>query len=367
MLRNEILRFSHADGLPHPALVSRTHLEILNNHYSAQILESVFGCEADWSMPSGAPKRSGSSIDDAGVIGMENGQQHLELNGIRHWVRVAGAALNTTPLVIVHGGPGGSVYTFEQTAGLLLEQSQTIIYCEQRGCGRSSDATDPSSYTVGQLVDDLEQLRQALELNEIDLLGFSFGAELALEYAAAYPQSIRRVVAHAPANIFGSRIAAVQLQGFATVAAPHMRDEIEQIVQASPTLEAALEQVWSVVDTATVDRFLFQDANAAQRNRTTWLEFDQRFQPSGAMARAFQWLPRDPNHALEILPSVHAQTLVLTGRFDRNGGAQLNREVAELLPNSSFAIFEHSAHFPDIEETNLYCKIISDFLNTPSL
>ena len=298
---------------------------------------------------------------------MENGQQHLELNGVRHWVRVAGAALHATPLVIVHGGPGGCVYTFEQTAGQQLEQSQTIIYYEQRGCGRSSAASDPSSYTMPQLVDDLEQLRLTLELGAIDLLGFSFGAELALEYAAAYPQSVRRIVAHAPASIFGSRIAEVQLQGFAAVADTNLREKIERIVQTSPSKEAALEQIWSVMDTATVDRFLFQDANAARRNRATWLEFDRLFQPSDAMARAFHWLPRDPNHALEVLPKVQAQTLVLTGRYDRNSGAQLNREVAELLPNSSFVVFEYSAHFPDIEETNLYCKTVSDFLNAPSV
>ena len=101
------------------------------------------------------------------------------------------------------------------------------------------------------------------------------------------------------------------------------------------------------------------EPNAAVR--ATWLEFDRLFQPSRAMAQAFHWLTRDPNHALEVLPKIQAQTLVLTGRFDRNGGAQLNREVADLLPNSSFAIFERSAHFPDIEEKNLYCKTVSDF------
>ncbi len=297
---------------------------------------------------------------------MQDGQQHLELNGVKHWVRVAGAALHTTPLVIVHGGPGGSVYTFEQTTGAQLEQSQTIIYYEQRGCGRSSDARDLGSYTVPQLVDDLEQLRLALGLTAIDLLGFSFGAELALEYAAAYPQSVRRIVAHAPASIFGSRIVEVQLQGFATVASADLREEIERIVQASHSPESALEQVWSVVDIATVDRLLFQDFSAAQRNRDTWLEFDTQFQPTSAMARNFQWLPRDPNHALEVLPKIQAQTLVLTGRFDRNGGASLNREVADLLPNSNFIVFKGSAHFPDIEETALYCKIVSDFLNAPS-
>jgi proline iminopeptidase len=32
----------------------------------------------------------------------------LELNGVRHWVRVA-AVHDTMPLVVVHGGPGSMV------------------------------------------------------------------------------------------------------------------------------------------------------------------------------------------------------------------------------------------------------------------
>lgn len=61
-LRKEILRLSHACGLPHPALVSSTHLEILNDHYSAQTLEQVFGYEADWSLPSSADRASVTAL-----------------------------------------------------------------------------------------------------------------------------------------------------------------------------------------------------------------------------------------------------------------------------------------------------------------
>ena len=62
-LRKEILRLSHACGLPHPALVSSTHLEILNDHYSAQTLEQVFGYEADWSLPSSADRAAVTALE----------------------------------------------------------------------------------------------------------------------------------------------------------------------------------------------------------------------------------------------------------------------------------------------------------------
>ncbi len=294
---------------------------------------------------------------------VQNGEQYLQLNGIRHWVRIAGSEHKTAPLVIVHGGPGGSVYTFEQTIGRLLEQSRTIVYYEQRGCGRSSDAIDSDSYTLPWLIDDLEQLRQVLNIGQMDLLGFSFGAELILEYAAKYPQFVGRIVAQAPASIFGSSIVSVQLNGFLLVADSTSRAEFQKIIALHPDPHEALAQIWAAADEATVDRFLFQKTEFAKRNRASWIAFGERFTSSGAMARAFHWLPRDPHHAFEVLPKVIASTLVLTGLFDRNGGVDLNRDVAALLPNSRFQVFSQSAHFPDIEEIRAYYDVVMNFLS----
>ena len=54
----------------------------------------------------------------------------LEVNGVRHWVRMAGVIHNTIPLVLVHGGPGGMVYTLEHTIGPKLESFCTVVYYE---------------------------------------------------------------------------------------------------------------------------------------------------------------------------------------------------------------------------------------------
>jgi proline iminopeptidase len=171
-------------------------------------------------------------------------------------------------------------------------------------------------------------------------------------------------VAQAPASIFGSRILPVQLNGFLSVADTVSRVEFQKIIAQHSDPHEVLEQIWAVVDSATVDRFLFQNPVFAKRNRASWIEFGERFTSSGAMARAFQWLPRDPYRAFEVLPKVVAPTLVLTGLFDRNGGVDLNRDVSELLPNSRFQVFLQSAHFPDIEETSAYHQVVTDFLNS---
>ncbi len=125
----------------------------------------------------------------------------------------------TAPLVIIHGGPGGHVYNFERTIGPQLEAFTTVIYYEQRGCGRSDQPLDPYTYSIEMLVSDLDELRQALGLDRINLLGFSFGGELALEYALAHPEHVERLIVQSPslgrrvgaAGLYDEHTAAVQL------------------------------------------------------------------------------------------------------------------------------------------------------------
>ncbi|WP_342598010.1 proline iminopeptidase [Psychrobacillus sp. FSL H8-0483] len=59
---------------------------------------------------------------------IENGEYLVDINGIKHWIKVEGKEHSTIPLFIIHGGPGGNLYTFERTAGPVLSQERTVIY-----------------------------------------------------------------------------------------------------------------------------------------------------------------------------------------------------------------------------------------------
>jgi hypothetical protein len=62
MIRKETLGLSHACGLPYPALVTSANLEILNDQYSAQTLEEIFGREDRWSLPSSADRAAVTAV-----------------------------------------------------------------------------------------------------------------------------------------------------------------------------------------------------------------------------------------------------------------------------------------------------------------
>jgi len=68
-----------------------------------------------------------------------------------------------TPLMVVHGGPGAS-HDYLLPHLLPLMRTNKIIFIDERGSGRSSKIEDAKQYTVANMVEDIESVRQALGL-----------------------------------------------------------------------------------------------------------------------------------------------------------------------------------------------------------
>jgi pimeloyl-ACP methyl ester carboxylesterase len=109
-------------------------------------------------------------------------------------VRMAGGPRSGNALVAVHGGPGMSsdyMTSLERLAG----PDFAVVTYDQRGTGRSSSPAEiASSYTLAKYVADLEAVRQAIGVDQIHLLGHSWGGVVAMSYAAAHPEHVRSLL-----------------------------------------------------------------------------------------------------------------------------------------------------------------------------
>lgn len=112
----------------------------------------------------------------------------------------------------------------------------------------SAPPADSTAYSISILVADLESLRVHLGVPRIDLLGFSFGGELALEYALAHPGRVEHLVLEAPTTGDWDRLQQTQLDGFHAVSAGAGGEEVRRIVASTAPLSTRWDQVWSVVD-----------------------------------------------------------------------------------------------------------------------
>lgn len=100
---------------------------------------------------------------------------------------------NGSPLVVVHGGPGAD-HTYFLPYLLPLARTHRLIFIDERGSGRSQRLQDTSQYTVEAMVEDVEGVRQALNLGKISLLGHSYGGVVAQAYALKYQQNLNHLI-----------------------------------------------------------------------------------------------------------------------------------------------------------------------------
>ena len=86
---------------------------------------------------------------------LSDGDQLVEVNGAVQWLGVRGSECTTTPLVVVHGGPGANNWIYEKSVGEDLAARRTLVLHEQRGCGRATPRPPSDAYTLAALVADL--------------------------------------------------------------------------------------------------------------------------------------------------------------------------------------------------------------------
>lgn len=89
------------------------------------------------------------------------------------------------PVMFLHGGPGAGCAPPHRR--LFDPQRYRVILMDQRGCGRSEPFASIQQNTTQDLIEDIEALRQHLNIPNFILFGGSWGSTLALAYGVTYP------------------------------------------------------------------------------------------------------------------------------------------------------------------------------------
>lgn len=112
-------------------------------------------------------------------------------NGHRIYVEQCGSP-DGVPVLVLHGGPGGGC---SPAMRRYFDPSvYRVVLFDQRGCGRSTPHASVADNTTWHLIDDIETLRKALQIESFILFGGSWGATLALIYAISHPDRVSRMV-----------------------------------------------------------------------------------------------------------------------------------------------------------------------------
>ncbi|GIT86349.1 MULTISPECIES: prolyl aminopeptidase [Roseobacter] len=96
------------------------------------------------------------------------------------------------PVIVLHGGPGGGCSPAMRR--YFDPAIFRVILFDQRGCGRSRPHASVTHNTTWHLVDDIELIRRALDIDDWIVFGGSWGATLSLIYAETHPDRARHLV-----------------------------------------------------------------------------------------------------------------------------------------------------------------------------
>src|SRR5690349_11744040 len=110
------------------------------------------------------------------------GAEFVQLNnGFHVWTKRIGQGPIT--ILTLHGGPGCTHEYFECFEQFFSKEHYQIIFYDQLGSYHSDQPDDPSLWTVERFCEEVEQVRQALNLENFYLYGQSWGGLLAIEYS----------------------------------------------------------------------------------------------------------------------------------------------------------------------------------------
>ena len=103
-----------------------------------------------------------------------------------------------SPIVVLHGGP-------DFDTGYLLPDLDRwadtfrLLYYDQRGRGRSAEGVQADDVNLESDIEDIERVKRYFRVESPVLLGHSWGAVLALEYALRHPNGVSRLILMNPA------------------------------------------------------------------------------------------------------------------------------------------------------------------------
>lgn len=284
----------------------------------------------------------------------------IPFRGYKTWYRIVGEKEESgrLPLICLHGGPGATHDYFGSLEAFAATGRRVILY-DQLGWGNSDHIQDPSMWTIDLFVEELGVLCRALRLERYHILGHSWGGQLAMEYALTQPAGLASLVL---ADTLAS--------------APQWAVESARLVSELPLDVQQSIQKHEAAGTTDSPEYLEAMKAFSQRHAGGHIDPKPEW-----VKKAFEKLESNEVYLTMWGPSefcvtgtlkdwditdrlgeIQVPALVLCGRHDEATPA-LAETIHHGMPGSEWVIFENSAHFPHIEETDRYLVVLSSFLD----
>jgi proline iminopeptidase len=267
-------------------------------------------------------------------------------DSVRLYIRMAGEG---KPCLFIHGGPGSWTKYFYALGGDIVEQDMTMIYVDQRGCGRSSSPKN-NDYSLARMVQDFEELREHLGYNKWLLMPHSFGGTIATEYAYSKP-------AHVSATIYINSTLNLEeaKQNSIHNAGRIMEVPVSDILKPGVSLTDAFNGVmYSLNQKDLMYKMMYRDkaqfqAMAAVMDTTLNWQFG---------SNVWSYKEYEQDFTLKSA-AIKIPVLVFAGKYDYSVGLEHHKTFK--FPNATYHYMD-TGHCPYQEQPEQFRKHVQNFL-----
>lgn len=272
------------------------------------------------------------------------------INGTELYYQIIG---NGEPILIIHGGPGLSHDYFLPSLRDLSNQYKLIFY-DQRASGKSDLNLDAKSITIDNFLRDIDELRNTLGIEKLNLMAHSWGGILAMKYAVIYPDNVKSLIL---VNSVGASSEIATLSNLELAKRFTKEDSLQraQILNSEGfqrRTEGSIESLMKI-------GFKNQFYNKTYLDSLN-LSIGENYMITSQLLQNLGEELKDFNFHSD-LKTIQSPALLIYGSYDpltRLAGIKIH----ESINNSEFIILDDCGHFPFIEKQIEFNKVVVNFI-----
>lgn len=291
---------------------------------------------------------------------MEIREGYMPFLEYKTYYRVVGKNTgNKKPLVLLHGGPGSTHNYFEVLDRIAEEDGRQLVMYDQIGCGNSYVENRPDLWNSKVWIEELIELRKHLGLDEIHLLGQSWGGMQTLEYVCNYkPEGLKSIILSS--TLPASWLWAEEAQRMIAQMPQDMQDAIKKATESgdysSPEYQAAEAE--------------YMRQHCAGEVTEDAPECLRRPKKSGRESYIVGWGPNEftplgtlkDYDVIDQLGDIKEPALIINGGNDLCT-PYVAKFMYDRIPNSEWELFRTCRHMCFVEDNDHYVEVLEKWMN----
>jgi len=282
------------------------------------------------------------------------------IDGYKINVEVLGSG---DPIFFLPGGPGNSHDYMQGNFGQYYK-TNTVVFFDFLGRGKSDDAKNLSEYSVENDVELIEKLRKLLKFDKISLIGHSYGTVPAQAYTLKHPEHVDKIVLIS--GFHSGAMWQANCDSYNHYAKTHFPEKWKQVDSLHTLGYVSSQEPLKTLYASFPTKYVYYHntkikppgPNYAYRGMASDVYVaiigkDGDFDVSGSM------INQDYRQQLK---HIKAKTLIIAGRYDGVSTPEFAVQYKLFMPQAQFEMFENSAHNPYLEESEKFYTILNKFL-----